>query len=105
MLERSGFVNRQRRPRTTVSRPKVVRALSALSLRGGLKRQGLKLQTRLLRYQRAVVPPKFVQAVSDCPPAPRSGRCDRCVSLTIRVIGYDRRYLPPSVAAASILRS
>ena len=53
MLERSGLVNRQRRPGTTVSPPKIVRALSPLyPFEEDLKRQGLKLQTRLLRYQR-----------------------------------------------------
>src|SRR4029453_5214047 len=104
MLERGGFVNRQRRPRTTVSRRKVVRASSALSLRGGLERQGLELQTRLLRYQRAVVP-RVRPGGLRLPAGSKVGSLRPLRFIDDQVMGYDAPYLPPSAPAASILHS
>ena len=99
MLERSGLVTRERRPGTTVSPPKIVRALAPLySFEEDLARQGAKLQTRVLRYDRATVPPKFVQRGLRLGAGARVGllRLLRCVEG--RVIAYDCRYLPPAVA-------
>jgi GntR family transcriptional regulator len=99
MLERSGLVTRQRRPGTTVSPPKVVRALAPLySFEEDLRQQGVKLQTRVLRYERAVVPPKFVRRGLRLREGARVGllRLLRCVEG--RVIAYDCRYLPPAIA-------
>jgi GntR family transcriptional regulator len=99
MLERSGLVSRQRRPGTTVSPPKIVRALSPLyPFEEDLKRQGLKLQTRLIRYQRAVVPPKFVQRGLRLPTGAKVGLLRMLRLVDDQVIGYDRRYFPPSIA-------
>jgi GntR family transcriptional regulator len=99
MLERSGLLTRQRRPGTTVSPPKVVRALSPLySFEEDLKRQGVKPETRLLRYQRAVVPPAFVRRGLRLPAGSRVGRLSLLRLVEDRVIAYDRRYFPPSIA-------
>jgi GntR family transcriptional regulator len=99
MLERSGLVTRQRRPGTTVSPPKVVRALSPLySFEEDLKRQGLKPQSRLLRYQRAVVPPAFVRRGLRLRGGARVGLLTLLRLVDDRVIAYDRRYFAPSIA-------
>jgi GntR family transcriptional regulator len=99
MLERSGLVTRERRPGTTVSPPKVVRALAPLySFEEDLARQGAKLKTRVVRYDRAVPPPDFVRRGLQLGAGARVGllRLSRCVET--RVIAYDCRYLPPAVA-------
>jgi GntR family transcriptional regulator len=99
MLERSGLVSRQRRPGTTVSPPKIVRALAPLyPFEEDVKRQGLKLQTRLLCYQRAAVPPKFVQRSLRLPAGSKVGLLRLLRLVDDQVIGYDRRYFPPSIA-------
>lgn len=99
MLERGGLVTRERRPGTTVSPPKIVRALSPLyTFEEDLKRQGVKLQTRLLRYDRAVAPPEFVRRGLRLRAGSRVGLLRVLRLVEDRIIGYDRRYFPPSIA-------
>jgi DNA-binding GntR family transcriptional regulator len=99
MLERSGLVTRQRRRGTSVSPPKVVRSLAPLySFEEDLKRQGVKSEARLLRYQRAVVPPEFVQQRLGLPAGARAGLLTLLRLVEDRIIACDRRYFPPAIA-------
>jgi DNA-binding GntR family transcriptional regulator len=63
-----------------------------------LKRQGLKPQTQLLRYQRAVAPPKFVQRSLRLAAGAKIGVLKLLRLVDDQVIGYDRRYFPPAIA-------
>jgi DNA-binding GntR family transcriptional regulator len=100
MLERSGLVTRERRHGTSVSPPKVVRSLSPLySIEEDLKRQGAKSESRLLRYQPAVIPPEFVRQSLSLTPGATAGLLTLLRLVDDRVIAYDRRYFPPAVAA------
>ena len=63
-----------------------------------MKRQGVKLQTRLLRYDRAVAPPKFVRRGLRLRAGSRVGLLRVLRLVDDRIIGYDRRYFPSSIA-------
>lgn len=84
-----------------MSPPKIVRALSPLyPFEEDVKRQGLKLQTQLLRYQRAAVPPRFVQRGLRLPDGSKVGLLRMLRLVDEQVIGYDRRP-PPTVRSKS----
>jgi GntR family transcriptional regulator len=101
MLERSGLVTRRRRHGTSVSPAKVVRSLSPLySIEEDFRRQGAKSEARLLGYERAVVPPAPVQSRLELAPGATAGRLAMLRLVDDRVIGYDRRYFPPAIAAS-----
>ncbi len=100
MLERGGLVSRERRRGTSVSPPKVVRSLSPLySIEEDLRRQGVKSEPRLLRYDPAIEPPELVRAALRLDPDSPVGRLELLRVVEDRVIGYDRRYFPPTIAA------
>jgi GntR family transcriptional regulator len=66
VLERGGLVSRQRGRGTTVSRPKVVRSLTPVSnLEEDLARQGLHLDTELVRFEHRHSAPPEVLALLD----------------------------------------
>ncbi len=98
LLERSGLVSRRRGRGTVVSPPKVTRSLAPLyTLEEDFRQQGIKLETRVLGYQRGVAPPAHVRA--------RLGldRGSRVAVLTLlRLVGgltiaCDRAYLPEAL--------
>jgi DNA-binding GntR family transcriptional regulator len=98
LLERSGLVSRQRGRGTIVSPPKVTRLLAPLyTLEEDFRRQGLKLETRVLNYERAVEAPGPIRERL------RLGRRRQAAVLALvrlvdgRIIAYDRAYIPTSL--------
>lgn len=98
LLERSGLVSRQRGRGTVVSPPKVTRSLAPLyTLEEDFRQQGIKLETRVLRYEPAVEPPAHIREWLHL------GRRSRVAVLTLlrlvegQTIACDRAYLPRSM--------
>jgi GntR family transcriptional regulator len=98
LLERSGLVSRQRGRGTIVSPPKVTRLLAPLyTLEEDFRRQGIKLETRVLQYERAVETPGPIRQRL------RLGRRRQAAVLALvrlvdgRIIAYDRAYIPTSL--------
>jgi GntR family transcriptional regulator len=100
VLERAGLLSRQRGRGTIVSPPKVVRSLAPVTtMEEDLGRQGVKLETRVLEFERCRPTPADVQALLG------PGRPILIGFLTLlrlvddRVIAYDRSYFPTALAA------
>jgi GntR family transcriptional regulator len=98
LLERSGLVSRQRGRGTMVSPPKVSRLFAPLyTLEEDFRQQGIKLETRVLAFQRGQRPPARIRT--------RLGleRRDSVAVLTLlrmvdgRTIACDRAYLPAAL--------
>ena len=99
VLERGGFVSRQRGRGTTVSPPKVVRSLTPVSnLEEDLARQGLHLDTELVRFEpRHSAPPEML-ALLDPDARADVGFLALLRRVDDRVIAYDRSYFLQEVA-------
>lgn len=100
LLERSGLISRQRGRGTTVSPPKVTRSLAPLyTIEEDFRQQGIKLETRVLQYARAIEPPAYIRARL------KLGRRSRVAALALlrlvggRTIAYERAYLPTPLVA------
>jgi GntR family transcriptional regulator len=99
VLERGGFVSRQRGRGTTVSPPKVVRSLTPVSnLEEDLARQGLRLHTELVRFEPRHSAPPEILALLDPDARADVGFVALLQSVNDRVIAYDRSYFPRAVA-------
>jgi GntR family transcriptional regulator len=95
LLERSGLVSRQRGRGTLVSPPKVTRSLAPLyTLEEDFRRQGVKLETRVVEYRPAVEPPAHIREQLGL------GRRGQAAVLALirlvdgRIIACDRAYIP-----------
>jgi DNA-binding GntR family transcriptional regulator len=98
VLERGGFVSRQRGRGTIVSPPKVIRSLTPVSnLEEDLARQGLRLDTELLQFEPRHNVPSEIRALFG-PSGPHVGFLALLRRVNDRVIAYDRSYLPYAVA-------
>lgn len=98
LLERSGLVSRQRGRGTVVSPAKVTRSLAPLyTIEEDFRQQAIKLETRILRYERSVEPPAHIRERL------RLGRRGRVAVLTLlrlvegRTVASDRAYLPTAL--------
>jgi len=99
VLERGGFVSRQRGRGTIVSPPKVIRSLTPVSnLEEDLARQGLRLDTELLQFEPRHNAPPEIQALLAPDAAAHVGFLALLRRVNDRVIAYDRSYLPQAVA-------
>jgi GntR family transcriptional regulator len=99
VLERGGFVSRQRGRGTTVSPPKVVRSLTpVLNLEEDLARQGLRLDTELVRFEPRHSAPPEISVLVDPEGCADVGFVALLRRVNDRVIAYDRSYLPRTVA-------
>lgn len=100
MLERSGLLSRQRGRGTVVSPPKVTRSLSATkTIEEDLRQQGVKLETGVLRYEKAISAPDLVHQRLGLPPGTPVGFLALVRTANDRIIAYDRRYFHPVMAA------
>jgi GntR family transcriptional regulator len=99
LLERSGLLSRRRGRGTIVSPPKVVRSLAPLyTMEEDFRQQGIKLETRVLQYEPAFVPPPGIRDRLRLPPDGRVGFLTLLRLVEGRAIAYDRSFLPESVA-------
>jgi GntR family transcriptional regulator len=100
LLERSGLVSRQRGRGTTVSPPKVSRLLAPLyTLEEDLRRQGLALETRVLRYEPATAPPEPIRERLRLRRGARVAVLELLRLVAGQVIAHDRAYVPTPLAA------
>ena len=100
VLERSGLVTRQRGRGTIVSPPKVSRLLAPLyTLEEDLRRQGLKLETRVLRYEPAVEAPDEVRERLRLRRRSRVAVVELLRLVDGQVIAHDRAWVPTPLAA------
>jgi GntR family transcriptional regulator len=100
VLERSGLVSRQRGRGTIVSPPKISRLLAPLyTLEEDLRRQGLKLETRVLRYEPAAEPPDSVRERLQLRRRSRVAVVELLRLVDDQVIAHDRAYVPTPLAA------
>jgi GntR family transcriptional regulator len=98
LLERGGLVSRQRGRGTIVSPAKVVRRLVPVrTIEQDLREQGIKLETRVLGYQRAAPAPPHVRALLRLPRSGSVGFLALARMVEGRIICDDRRYLAPFV--------
>jgi GntR family transcriptional regulator len=100
VLERSGLVSRQRGRGTTVSPPKISRLLAPLyTLEEDLRRQGLKLETRVLRYEPATEAPDAVRERLGLRRRSRVAVVELLRLVDGQVIAHDRAWVPTPLAA------
>jgi GntR family transcriptional regulator len=100
VLERSGLVSRQRGRGTIVSPPKVSRLLAPLyTLEDDLRRQGLKLETRVLRYEPATEAPAPVRERLQLRQRQRVAVVELLRLVDGQVIAHDRAWVPTPLAA------
>ena len=100
LLERSGLVSRQRGRGTTVSPPKISRLLAPLyTLEEDLRRQGLKLETRVLRYEPNTEPPEPIREQLQLRRRSRVAVVELLRLVDGQVIAHDRAYVPTPLAA------
>ena len=100
LLERSGLVSRQRGRGTTVSPPKISRLLAPLyTLEEDLRRQGLKLETRVLRYEPNTEPPEPIRERLQLRRRSRVAVVELLRLVDGQVIAHDRAYVPTPLAA------
>jgi GntR family transcriptional regulator len=100
LLERSGLVSRQRGRGTIVSPAKISRLLAPLyTLEEDLRRQGLKLETRVLRYDPATEPPDHVRERLQLRRRSRVAVVELLRLVAGQVIAHDRAYVPTPLAA------
>jgi len=100
VLERAGLLSRQRGRGTIVSPPKVVRSLAPVTtMEEDLARQGVKLETRILEFERRHPAPATVRAKVGGRRPSRVGFLTLLRLVDDRVIAYDRSYFPTDLAA------
>jgi GntR family transcriptional regulator len=100
VLERSGLVSRQRGRGTTVSPPKISRLLAPLyTLEEDLRRQGLKLETRVLRYESATEAPDAVRERLGLRRRSRVAVVELLRLVDGQVIAHDRAWVPTPLAS------
>jgi GntR family transcriptional regulator len=100
LLERSGLVSRQQGRGTIVNPPKITRWLAPMHpFEEDLRRQGVKFETRILTFERGHVPPPPVPDRLRLPPGATVGLLALQRLVDDRIIAFDRRYLPPEIAA------
>jgi GntR family transcriptional regulator len=100
VLERAGLLSRQRGRGTIVSPPKVARHIVPVcTLEEDVQSQGLKLVTRVLRFELATPPPERIRQQLGVQPGERVGALWLLREVDDRVICHDERYLPPALAA------
>jgi len=100
LLERSGLVSRQRGRGTIVSPPKISRLLAPLyTLEEDLRRQGLKLETRVLRYAPATEAPDSIRERLQLRRRSRVAVVELLRLVDGQVIAHDRAWVPTPFAA------
>jgi GntR family transcriptional regulator len=100
LLERSGLVSRRPGRGTVVSPPKVTRLLAPLyTLEEDLRGQGIKLETRLLRYAPAIEPPPHVRETLRLRARSRVAVVELLRLVDGRIIAHDLAYVPSAYAA------
>ena len=100
LLERSGLVSRRPGRGTVVSPPKVTRLLAPLyTLEEDLRGQGIKLETRLLRYAPAVEPSADVREKLRLRARSRVAVVELLRLVDGQVIAHDLAYVPTAFAA------
>ncbi len=100
VLERAGLLSRQRGRGTIVSPPKVVRTLAPVTtMEDDLARQGVKLETRVVQFDRRHPAPAAVQALPGSSGLSHVGLLTLLRLVDDRVIAYDRSYFPTELAA------
>lgn len=100
LLERSGLVSRRPGRGTVVSPPKVTRLLAPLyTLEEDLRGQGIKLETRLLRYAPAIEPPAHVREKLRLRARSRVAVVELLRLVGGQVIAHDLAYVPTACAA------
>jgi GntR family transcriptional regulator len=100
LLERSGLVSRQRGRGTTVSPTKIRRLLAPLyTLEEDLRQQGLKLETRVLRYETNTEPPESVREELQLRRRSRVAVVELLRLVDGQVIAHDRAWVPTALAA------
>jgi GntR family transcriptional regulator len=101
MLERAGLLSRHRGRGTIVSPPKVSRHIVPVStLEQDLREQGFKLETHVLKYEPAVVPPPHIRQRLGLRRGAKAGLLWLIREVDDRVICHDERYVPASLAAS-----
>lgn len=99
LLERSGLVSRRRGRGTIVSSRKVTRCLApVITMEEDLRRQGVALETRLLRLDQDVEAPDFVREALRLRPHSRVGRLEMLRLVSGQIISLDSRYYPSAIA-------
>jgi len=100
LLERGGLVSRQRGRGTIVSPPKVRRLLAPLyTLEEDLRQQGLKLETRVLRYESAIEAPAHIRERLKLRRRGRVAVVELLRLVDGQVIAHDLAYVPTPLAA------
>lgn len=98
LLERAGLVSRQRGRGTVVSPAKLTRSLAPLyTIEEDFRRQGIKLETRVLAYERAVEPPADIRVALRLGPRSRVALLWLLRLVDGQVIACDRAYVPASL--------
>jgi len=99
LLERSGRIARERGRGTIVSPPKITRRIvHRRSIDQDLSEQGIKLETRVLRYTAKVPPPSYVCDSLGLSQKQTTGLLELQRLVDDRIICYDIRYLAPAIA-------
>ncbi len=100
LLERAGLVSRQRGRGTIVSPAKLTRSLAPLyTIEEDFRQQGIKLETRVLGYERSVEPPAEIRVALRLGPRGRVAVLSLLRLVEGQVIACDRAYLPASLVA------
>jgi len=100
LLERSGLVTRYPGRGTLVSPPKITRRLSpVISFEEDLRDQGIKFETQVSRYEPRSTPPPFIRERLHLPRGKSIGLLSLVRLVDGRVVGHDRHYFPPRIAA------
>ena len=100
LLERSGLVSRRPGRGTVVSPPKVTRVLAPLyTLEEDLRGQGIRLETRVLRYAPAIEPPPDVRLTLRLRRRSRVAAVELLRLVEGQVIAHDVAYVPTAFAA------
>ncbi|HWC03801.1 MAG TPA: GntR family transcriptional regulator [Methylomirabilota bacterium] len=100
LLERGGLVSRQRGRGTIVSPAKISRLLAPLyTLEEDLRRQGLKLETRVLRYEPSTEPPDHVRQLLQLRRRSGVAVVELLRLVDGQVIAHDLAYVPTPLAA------
>lgn len=99
MLEKSGRVSRLRGRGTIVSPQKITRHFAPLySFEKDLATQGVKFETRVLAFEREVVPPEVIRRRLDLGEGEVAGRLGLVRLVEDRIVCHDLRYYPVHIA-------
>ncbi len=99
LLERSGFVSRQRGRGPCVNPPKITRRLAPRYLfEEDLRNQGIKFETRILGYEPESVPPDWIRERLRVSLGLSVGFLSLARLVEDRIVCHDRRYFPPDIA-------